>query len=83
MKIYVNGCEFTSGDGLVAWPTLLGEKISAEVVNDARPGISNYDIVYNTIKNSKQDYDLFIISWSEYSRFTFYPSKKLSWSSNH
>jgi hypothetical protein len=79
MKIYVNGCSFTYGDELItpatsSWPALLAQKLNAEVVNDAVSGGTNYRTVYRTIKNSKEDFDLYIIAWTTYARFTFYKS---------
>lgn len=79
MKIYANGCSFTYGDELVSpgthsWPQLLGEKLNATVTNDAISGGTNQRTVYHTIKNLKFDFNLYIISWTTYSRFTFYKS---------
>jgi hypothetical protein len=76
--IYVNGCSFTYGEELRdikrAWPYLLAAKLKTAVVNDAVNGGTNYRTVYHSIKNSKQDYDLYIIAWTFYSRYTFYKS---------
>jgi len=79
MKIYVNGCSFTYGDELTdparnSWPILLGNKLNANVFNDAESGGSNYRLVYQTIKNLKECYDLYILAWTNYARFTFYKS---------
>lgn len=76
MKIYANGCSFTYGDELVnhkrdAWPMLLGNH---EVFNDAVSGGTNQRTLYRTIKNSEKDYDLYLIAWTTYTRFTFYKS---------
>ena len=43
MKIYANGCSFTYGDELSnpaesAWPILLADKLSGDIVNDAVSG---------------------------------------------
>ena len=76
MKIYVNGCSFTYGDELespaLAWPQLLGNKLSATVTNDATSGGTNQRTVYRTIKNLAQDYDYYIIAWTSNLRYTFY-----------
>lgn len=79
MKIYANGCSFTYGDELSnpaesAWPILLADKLSGDIVNDAVSGGSNYRTIYRTIKNIKEEYDLYLIAWTDYSRFTFYKS---------
>ena len=79
MKIYANGCSFTYGDELVnpeqtSWPVLLANKLNGTVVNDAISGGTNSRTMYHTIKNIQQDYDLYLIAWTTYSRFTFYKS---------
>ena len=78
MRIYSNGCSFTYGDELQstdsAWPVLLSNKLNAQIVNDATSGGSNYRTVYRTIKNTKDDFDLYIIAWTTNARFTFYKS---------
>lgn len=74
--IYVNGCSFTYGDELtdrsVAWPNLLGKKLRSAVSNQAFSGRSNYGILYQTIKNLKQNYNFYIIAWTTTTRYTFY-----------
>jgi hypothetical protein len=78
MRIYVNGCSYTYGDELQstnsAWPIILGNKLNATVVNDAVNGGTNQRTVYRTIKNLKEDFDLYIIAWTTNTRFTFYKS---------
>ena len=79
MRIYACGCSFTYGDELVnpkiqAWPALLANKLQSTVDNYAIGGGSNYRTVYQTIKNIKNNYDLHLIAWTSYSRFTFYKS---------
>jgi hypothetical protein len=79
MIIYANGCSFTHGDELTdpkehAWPVILSNKLKAKICNDACPGGTNYRTVYRTIKNLKDNYDLYLIAWTDYSRFTFYQS---------
>jgi len=80
MKIYTNGCSFTYGDELTdptksAWPVLLGNKLNAtNVFNDAESGGSNQRLIYQTIKNLKECYDLYILAWTSNARFTFYKS---------
>ena len=80
MRIYTVGCSFTHGDELVnpsssAWPTLLGNMMSAEVNNDAISGGTNYRNVYRTIKSTVEKYDLYIVAWTHASRYTFYKSE--------
>lgn len=77
MRIYACGCSFTYGDELVnpnvsAWPVLLANNLKSSVVNDAVSGGTNQRTVYQTIKNSKDNYDLYLIAWTEYSRYTFH-----------
>lgn len=79
MKVYVNGCSFTHGDELVnpytsSWPILLGKKLNWDVNNDAVSGGTNQRTLYRTIKNLENNYNLYIIAWTTYSRFTFYKS---------
>lgn len=79
MKIFSIGCSFTFGNELEnpkqsAWPYLLAEKLNSSVTNDAICGGTNQRTVYRTIKNSIDSYDLFIIAWTTYTRFTFYKS---------
>jgi len=79
MKIYACGCSFTYGDELVnpaasAWPVLVADKFKATIVNDAVSGGTNYRTIYRTIKNIKNDYDLYLVAWTDYSRFTVYRS---------
>ncbi len=79
MKIYTNGCSFTYGDELsnpleCSWPVILAKKLGADVYNDAVSGGTNYRTLYQTIKNTKHNYDLYVIAWTDYSRFTFYNS---------
>lgn len=76
MNIYVNGCSFTYGDELenpnLAWPQLLGSKLSASMTNDATSGGTNQRTVYRAIKNLSQNYDLYVIAWTSNLRYTFY-----------
>jgi hypothetical protein len=79
MRIYTNGCSFTYGDELKspndsAWPVLLSKKLNGQIVNDAVSGGTNQRTVYRTIKNLEKEFDLYIIAWTTYSRFTFYKS---------
>ena len=76
--IYSNGCSFTRGDELnetsSAWPHLLAKKLNTEVFNDAVSGGTNYRTVYLTTKNIKENYDLYIVAWTTYARYTYYKS---------
>jgi len=79
MRIYACGCSFTYGDELKnpnksAWPARLAEKLSATIDNNATNGGTNARTLYQTIKNTQENYDLYLISWTTYSRFTFYKS---------
>jgi hypothetical protein len=77
MRIYACGCSFTYGDELKdpsisAWPVLLANKLQASIDNDAIGGGTNYRTAYHAIKNIKNNYDLYLIAWTDYSRYTFY-----------
>lgn len=76
--MYVNGCSFTYGyeldnPKLHCWPTLLANKLGAELVNDAVSGGTNQRTLYHTIKNLN-GFDLYVIAWTTNTRFTFYKS---------
>jgi hypothetical protein len=79
MRIYVCGDSFSIGDELKnpnksAWSSILAEKLSASINNNAVSGGTNARTVYQTIKNTQENYDLYLIAWTTYSRFTFYKS---------
>ena len=79
MRIFACGCSFTYGDELSsptiqAWPAVLADKLKASVTNDAVSGGTNARTVYKTIKGTQDNYDLYLIAWTNYSRFTFYKS---------
>jgi hypothetical protein len=79
LKIFVCGDSFTYGEELdnreiSAWPYLLAGSLSAELVDTSQKASSNQRIVYQTTKNFFKDFDLYLIAWSEYARFTFYKS---------
>jgi hypothetical protein len=76
--IYTNGCSLTYGDELTdktkAWPYLLAKKLNTEVLNDAVNGGTNYRTVYLSTKNIKENYDLYIVAWTNCARYTYYKS---------
>jgi len=79
MKIYACGCSFTYGDELKdslahAWPSRLANMLHANITNTAISGGTNARTMYHTIKNTQYDYDLYLVAWTSYSRFTFYKS---------
>lgn len=76
MNLYFNGCSFTYGDELQdpknsAWPSLVAKTLGCNSLNDAISGGSNERIVYNTLFSSN-DFDYFMIAWTDYTRFTEY-----------
>jgi len=80
MNIFSCGCSFTYGAELDnprdnAWPMLLARQLDATLNDVSMCGNSNSRIHYQTIKNMKNEYDLYLIVWTEYSRFTFYKSE--------
>ena len=72
------GDSFTYGEELddrnQSWPNLLSKRLGATLKDTSQRGSSNQRIVYHTTKHYADNYDLYIIAWSEYSRFTFYKS---------
>jgi hypothetical protein len=77
--IYAVGCSFTHGAELVcpeksAWPVLLADRLGSSVKNHAVSGGSNYRNVYQTIKYLNQNFELYIIAWTSYARYTYYKS---------
>jgi hypothetical protein len=79
MRIYACGCSFTYGDELYsptteAWPSIIASQLDAKLTNDAISGGTNARTIYRTIKNIQHNYDLYLIAWTTYSRFTFYKS---------
>ena len=79
MRIYACGCSFTYGDELNdpathSWPAMLATELQASINNKAVGGGTNARTIYHTIKNIKDNYDLYLIAWSSYSRYTFYKS---------
>jgi hypothetical protein len=76
MKMYFNGCSFTYGDELPnpqqsAWPTLVCSELKCDFLNDAVSGGTNDRIMYKTVQNIN-NYDYFVIAWTNYNRFTEY-----------
>lgn len=76
MRVYFNGCSHTYGDELKnpvsdSWPSLVSAELSCSFTNDAVTGGTNERIVYNTVSNLN-NYDFFIIAWTDYARFTEY-----------
>ena len=74
MSWYVNGCSFTYGYELeesekTAWPSLISKLLNVDVHNDAVNGGTNQRIIYKTIP-AIHDYDMFVIAWTHYDRFT-------------
>lgn len=72
------GDSFTYGEELEnrnqSWPNLLAKQLGATLNDTSQRGSSNQRIVYHTTKHYADNYDLYLIAWSEYSRFTFYKS---------
>jgi hypothetical protein len=81
MKILVNGCSFTYGDGFldherdsISYSGLLAKDLSAEVVNVAIPGSSNLEILLRTLQTTQfQSFDLIVVQWTELQRYWFEP----------
>ena len=79
MKIYVTGDSWVYGDELTnpaedSWPAVLGRQLNAEVYNDSYRTGSNSHFVYRTIKHLQDDFDLYIIVWTNTAKFTFFKS---------
>lgn len=83
-RLVVFGCSFTVGVGLpdvypryyprhdipsnMGWPSLLGEKLGLEVVNQGIGGAGNLEIFHKILKTDFQPDDLCIILWSSFLR---------------
>ena len=76
--IYANGCSFTFGDELddprSAYPHRLADRLGTTAVNDAMSGGTNYRSVYQTIKNTENNFELYVIAWTSTARYTHYKS---------
>lgn len=77
MKIYVIGDSWVTGEELEsphvdAWPAVLGRLLGADVHNDSTRSGSNSYFVYQTIKHLQDDYDFYIIVWTNTAKFTFF-----------
>jgi len=76
-NILTVGDSFTYGEELedrnLSWPVLLGNKVSADVVNLARPGAGNKRMVRHVIEHvaSGQPVDLVVVAWSSPGRQEF------------
>lgn len=69
MKILALGCSFTKGSELAepslsAWPSLLGNMLAADVVNQAEYNGSN-DMMFRKAMERDDAYDLIVVGWSE------------------
>jgi len=72
MRLLTVGDSFTYGQELVdpqisAWPFLLGNKLSYEVTNLAKPGSGNTRMVRHCVEQL-DNYDIAIIAWSHFAR---------------
>lgn len=79
MRIFACGDSFTHGEELLdpvnsSWPALLAKKLDATITNTAISSGTNARTVYQTIKHLQDGYDLYLIAWTGYARFTFYRS---------
>lgn len=80
LKILVNGCSFTYGEGLdnkaqdLYINVFLNNKFPDSIINNiAIPGSSNQTIFENTVEElSKSKYDLIFVGWTSYPRNHFY-----------
>jgi hypothetical protein len=76
-NILTVGDSFTYGEELVdrtlAWPWLLGNKISADVVNMARPGSGNKRMIRYVMEHisDSNPVDLIVVGWSSPGRMEF------------
>lgn len=76
--IYTFGDSFTHGHELTnpledAWPVVLANKLNADVVNFAKPGVDN-DFIIETVINSitKNKPNLVIVAWTSAARRQFH-----------
>lgn len=76
MKIYAFGCSQTAGFGLsdynitspLSWPAQLEDITNVPVVNTARSGKSNTEIVYDFLTTEFESDDIAIIQWTHSNR---------------
>ncbi len=81
MKIYATGCSVTAGAGFpggkedsAIYLNLLAQRYSADVINDAEGGASNFKIFLRAAKAMIDlDADVFVIQWSAIHRHWMYP----------
>lgn len=76
MKIFYNGCSWTSGyllgdPKLECYVNLLSEKLGGSYVNIAKAGASNQRILRTTYENCDESFDLAIIQMTFKERFEF------------
>ena len=81
MKIYTTGCSITAGAGFpggkedpAIYPNRLAQRYSADVINDAEGGSSNFKIFIRAAKAMiDSDANVFVIQWSAIHRHWMYP----------
>lgn len=85
MRLVTFGCSNTYGvalenPSLEAWPAILGNELGVEVINNAVPGSSNLEILYNILKFDFKKDDLVIIMWTIVNRdYLFYDQQIGVW----
>ena len=79
-RLITFGCSYTFGIGLpdckygdknpskLGWPTLLSDRMGAELVNISASGASNFEILYNILNFDFQDTDTVVIMWTHFYR---------------
>lgn len=82
-KLFAFGCSFTVGQGLpdiypevkpsvLSWPTVLGNMLDYEVVNNGIPGAGNAEIAASILRTDFKKDDLCVILWSHFTRYDYF-----------
>ena len=80
-RLVTFGCSYTSGECLpdiyptrfstssLAWPSVLGNLLSKEVINQGSPGAGNAEILHNILNYNFKSDDLVIVLWTHFTRY--------------
>ena len=82
-RLLAFGCSFTVGQGLpdvypeikpssYAWPSVLGNMLGYEVVNNGSPGAGNAEIAAKILRTDFKEDDLCVILWSHFTRYDYF-----------
>jgi lysophospholipase L1-like esterase len=81
MRLVTFGCSNTYGVGLDsrddAWPSVLGDHLGLEVINNGIPGASNLEILHNILKYDFKHGDIVIAMWTMVNRDYLFPNTQI------